>query len=429
MEKKILIFILLLTIGSAVINMPPTVTWQDWTFHRPQLPGRDLEIKRGLDLAGGTRIVFQADMANISPEERNNALESLKSVIERRVNLFGVSEPVVQTSRTANDYRLIVELAGITDVDQALNLIGKTAELSFRETLASGPPGLDATIAAQLVKPFALVTNLSGRDLQKAVASFDPRTGEPVVQLSFTNEGAKKFAEITKRNLNQRIAIFLDNEILMAPEVKTVITDGRAVISGQFTPAQAKELAIQLNAGALPAPIRVLSQKTIPPNLGEDSVNKSLFAGVVGLGTVALFMLANYGKLGLFANISLVIYALMVLAIFRLVPVTLTLAGIAGFILSIGMAVDANILIFERVREEIQWGRNKLAALELGFVRAFPSIRDSNVSSLITCAILFWFGTGPVRGFSVTLAIGILVSLFTSFVVTRTFLRLAAKYV
>ncbi|MBI3888103.1 protein translocase subunit SecD [Candidatus Microgenomates bacterium] len=273
------------------------------------------------------------------------------------------------------------------------------------------------------------MTELSGKDLQKSTPAFDQRTGEPIIQLTFTDDGAKKFEAITKRNLRKKVAIFLDSQYLMDPTVQSVITDGQAIISGKFTAAQTKETSILLNSGALPAPVKVVEQRTIDATLGKDSINKSLIAGLVGLGIIAFFMVANYGKLGVLADLALVIYSLIVFAIFKLVPVTLTLAGIAGFILSIGMAVDANILIFERMREEIRWGRNKMAALELGFHRAFPSIRDSNASSLITCIILFWLGSGPVKGFAVTLAIGIVVSLFTAVIVTRTLLRLVAKYV
>ena len=351
-------------------------------------------------------------MTSIALPDRPAALESLKSIIERRVNLYGVSEPLIQTSKVNNDYRIVVELAGVSDVKQALDLIGKTAELTFREE------------AATLSGDIQILTNLSGRDLKKASPSFDQRTGEPIIQLTFNDEGAKKFEDITKRNIGKKVAIFLDNQYLMDPTVQTAISDGQAIISGKFTAAQTKEMAILLNSGALPAPVKVIEQRSIGATLGQESVDKSMLAGLVGLGIVALFMIGNYGKLGLFADLALIIYSLTVMAIFKLVPVTLTLAGIAGFILSIGMAVDANILIFERMREEIRWGRNRLAAMELGFTRAFPSIRDSNVSSLITCAILYWFGTGAVKGFAVTLGIGILVSLFTSIVVTRTLLRL-----
>ncbi len=388
---------------------------------------RDLEVKRGLDLAGGTHLVLEADMKNISPSDRNSALDSLQGIIERRVNLFGVSEPVVQSAKVGSSYRVIVELAGITDINQALDLVGRTAQLTFREPVSASDAAKISTAAAMLYGPYQKETNLSGKDLKIAKPAFDPNTGAPVVQLTFTDEGAKKFEQITTRDLGQQLAIFLDNQVLMAPTVQSVISGGQAVISGSFTVPQTREFAILLNSGALPAPVHVIEQRTVGATLGQQSVDKSIMAGVIGLLIVALFMIANYGKLGFFADLALVIYSLIALALFKLIPVTLTLAGIAGFILSIGMAVDANILIFERMKEEIRWGRSKLGAIEAGFSRAFPSIRDSNASTLITCAILYWFGTGSVRGFAFTLAIGVLVSLFTAVTVTRTFLRLFNK--
>lgn len=429
MPKRFLVwFIVALTVVAAIVDLPKTLPRLnfkignikiDYQFERPAIPWRDLEIKQGLDLAGGTALTLQADMSGVSPSDRDAALDSLKGIIERRVNLFGVSEPVVQTSKTAGQYRVNVELAGITDVNQAVDLVGKTAQLSFREATTSG------TVATQSAYgPFSVLTTLSGKDLKIAKAAFKQDTGEPIIELTFTEGGARKFEDATKRNLNKQLAIFLDDQLLMAPTIQSVIAGGQAIISGSFTAAQTKEYAILLNSGALPAPVKILDQRTIGATLGQDSVNRSLFAGAVGLAVVALFMAANYGRLGLMADLALIVYSLVVLAIFKLIPVTLTLAGIAGFILSIGMAVDANILIFERMREEMRWGRNKLAAIELGFSRAFPSIRDSNASSLITCAILYWFGTGSIRGFAITLAIGIIVSLFTAVVVTRTFLRL-----
>lgn len=383
---------------------------------------RDLEIKEGLDLAGGAHLVFQADMSQIAPSDRSSALDSLQGIIERRVNLYGVSEPVVQSSKTGGDYRVIVELAGVTNIGTAIDLVGKTADLTFREATTSGNIATESAYG-----PFTVSTNLTGKDLKIAKPAFKSDTGEPIIQLSFNSEGTQKFAEITRRNVGKQLAIFLDNQLLMAPTIQTAITDGQPIITGSFTADQTKRYTILLNSGALPAPVHVVEQRIVGATLGQESVNKSLIAGAVGLTIVALFMIANYGRLGLFADIALIIYSLLVLALFKLIPVTLTLAGIAGFILSIGMAVDANILIFERMKEEIRWGRNRLAAIELGFTRAFPSIRDSNVSSLITCAILYWFGTGPVRGFAFTLAIGILTSLFTAVTVTRTLLRTFAK--
>ena len=247
---------------------------------------------------------------------------------------------------------------------------------------------------------------------------------QPSVGLEFNPDGAKKFAEITGRNIGKPVAIVLDNQIVTAPIVQNVISDGKAVISGNFDIAQAKNLVIQLNAGALPVSIKIVEQRNVGATLGSESITKSLIAAGVGLGLIWLFMAINYGFKGLIANIALIVYIILSLAIIKLIPVTLTLAGIAGLVLSIGMAVDANILIFERMKEELKWGRPMIAALELGFHRAWSSIRDSNLSSLITAGILFWFGSGPVRGFALTLAIGVLVSMFTSITVTRELLNL-----
>lgn len=394
-------------------------------FHLPELT-----FKKGLDLEGGTSVTLQADMKNIPQDERSNALDSAKTVIERRVNFFGVSEPVVQTATTNNDYRIIVELPGVTDINQAVQLIGTTAQLSFWEERASGSADLATPSAESLPLGITTIfqhptkTDLTGNDLQQTSVTFDPNTGSPQVQLAFTIDGAKKFEDITRRNVNKQVAIVLDNQVIEAPRVNQVISGGTAVISGSFTIDQAKQLSIQLNAGALPVPLSILEQHTIGASLGETSLNKSLFAGVLGFFIIVLFMCILYGRLGVLASSALLLYTLFVLALFKLIPVTLTLAGIAGFILSIGMAVDANILIFERMKEELRRGKQRDAAIELGFSRAWASIRDSNVSSLITSFILYYFGTGIVRGFALTLAIGVLVSMFSAIVITRTFLRL-----
>jgi preprotein translocase subunit SecD len=270
-------------------------------------------------------------------------------------------------------------------------------------------------------------TGLTGKDLKIARVDFgagDQISGDPVVSLEFNPEGAAKFSRLTAENIGRPLAIFLDEQLLTAPTVQSAIPDGKAVISGQFTVDDAKRLTIQLNAGALPVPIRIVEQRTVGATLGTESIAKSLFAGFIGFVVVLLFMVANYGFKGLLADLALIIYVLLSLSFFKLIPVTLTLAGIAGFVLSVGMAVDANILIFERIKEEIRWGRPKKAAIELGFHRAWTSVRDSNASSLITAAILFWFGSGSVRGFALTLAVGIFVSLFTSISVTRSLIRI-----
>ena len=443
MHNRLLIWIIiLLSVASIFIDLPsklPKVNFKigninvNRSVERPPINIgnvfiRDLEIKKGLDLAGGTSLTLQADMSKVNNSQRDQALESLKGIIERRVNLYGVSEPVIQTAKVGKDYRVIVELAGITNLKQAIDLVGKTAELSFREEVDATAAAKVSTTSAMLFGPFQKLTDLTGKDLKIASPAFNQQTNEPIINLTFNEAGTKKWADITSKNVGKRIAIMLDNQILISPTVINPISNGQTVISGGFTTAATKQISTLLNSGALPAPVQVVEQRTVGATLGQDSINRSLMAGAIGLTIVAIFMIANYGKLGLFADLALIIYALMVMALFKLIPVTLTLAGIAGFILSIGMAVDANILIFERMKEEIRWGRNKLGAIEAGFNRAFPSIRDSNASTLITCAILYWFGTGPVRGFAVTLAIGVLVSLFTAVTVTRTFLRTFQKY-
>ncbi len=394
----------------------------------------ELAFRRGLDLAGGTSITFRANMSNIPSSQRTQALDSAKAVIEKRINFFGVSEPITQTASVNGDSRIIVELPGVTDVNQAINLIGTTAQLSFWE---SGEASKAAEIASSSAYPLGIVeilgknpikTKLSGSDLQQSSVTFDPNTGKPQVQLIFSSEGAQKFADITKRNVNKVVAIVLDNQVIEAPRVNEPILTGNAVITGGFTVDEAKTLSTQLNAGALPVPLTVLEQQVIGPTLGLESLKKSLLAGIIGFIIIVLFMCVLYGRLGVLASLALSVYALIVLAIFKLSNVTpygitLTLSGIAGFILSIGMAVDANILIFERIKEEKRLGKREEIATELGFSRAWSSIRDSNVSTLITSAILYEFGTGTVKGFALVLAIGVLISMFSAIVITRTFLR------
>lgn len=394
----------------------------------------EIPLKLGLDLQGGTELTLQTDMSKINPSSYDNALQSAKDVIERRVNLFGVSESVVQTSTVGSERRILLELPGLKDASAAANLVGKTAQLDFREIPASR--SAEATQSAYAVYFYSVTTGLTGADLKSAQVSFAGSSkgvqSGPQVGIDFTDQGAKKFAEITKRNIGKPLAIFLDNEMIEAPTVQSEIDNGSAVITGKFTVETAKGLANLLNAGALPVPIKILEQRTIGPSLGQQSINKSVMAGAVGVLVVMVYMAAFYGLYGLLADLALIIYALMVLTIFKtglfiLPPVTLSLAGIAGFILSIGMAVDANILIFERMKEELRWGKSKGRALELGFDRAWTSIWASNVSSLMTASILYFFGTSFVRGFAVTLAIGVLVSMFTAIVVTRTFLRIFVR--
>jgi len=393
---------------------------------------RDLSIRKGLDIAGGVSVLLEADMSSIVDSDRADALNSLKDVIERRVNLLGISEASVQTSNVSDKYRIIVELAGVFDTNQALSTIGQVAQLDFRIEDTETPP--DETTGV----PNFIPTDLSGANLQKASVVFDQdqtlNSSEPKIQLQFNTEGAKKFKEITEQNIGKRVAIYLDNQIVIAPVVQSAILDGRAIITGQFTLDDAKILVTQLNAGALPVPVKVLEQRTVGPTLGQESVNKSVFAGIVGLSLVILFMIFYYGRLGFLASIALVIYGLVTLAIYKFVPVVLTLPGLAGFILSIGMAVDANILIFERIKEELRLDKPLSIALENGFGRSWDSIRDANLVTIITAFILFnpfeWGflpTSGPVRGFALTLALGIFISLFTGVIITRNLVRVFYK--
>lgn len=438
------VFILVVTLFSILINLaqPYDIKVGSLQYKFPGIPfsqylnvvgvQRDFSLRKGLDLEGGTSITLKADMKSVPSSQRDNALDSAKAVIERRVNFFGVSEPIVQTSKASQDYRIIVEIPGITDVNQAVQLIGTTAKLSFWEEGASSsaqvasPSALPLGIA-QLLGSNAKRTNLNGNDLQQSVVSFDPNTGKPQVELKFSGEGAKKFGDITKRNVGKIVAIALDDQIVEAPRVNEPIYGGNAVITGDFSTEQAKTLQIQLNAGALPVSLSVLEQRAIGATLGESSLQKSLIAGFLGFLVIVIFMIALYGRLGIIASVALLIYTLLLLALFRLIPVTLTLAGIAGLILSIGMAVDANILIFERMKEELRRGRSYETAVTLGFSRAWLSIRDSNVASLITSAILYYFGTGMIRGFAFTLALGVIVSMFSAIVVTKTLLQIFYK--
>ena len=385
---------------------------------------RPLEIKKGLDLQGGTHLVFTADMNGVEEANREEALLAAQRNIEKRVNFFGVSEATVQTARTDKDYRLVVELPGVKDANQAIDLIGKTAQLEFWE---ENPDQEAASKSGE----FLLKTNLTGKDLKKASVQFDPNTGSPVVGLEFNAEGAKKFGEITTKNTGRIVAIFLDETPISTPKVEEPITTGQAVIKGGFTRQEAQKLSVQLNAGALPVPIKLIEQRNVGATLGEESVQKSIRAGIIGLALVMAFMWAYYGKLGGLADLALISYALITVAIYKLVGVTLTLPGVAGFLLSVGMAVDSNILIFERMKEEIRTGKALSMAMELGFGRAWDSIRDANICTLITAFILFnpfnWNflnASGMVRGFALTLALGIAVSLFTGIVVTRNLVRI-----
>ncbi|OQA93920.1 MAG: preprotein translocase subunit SecD [Microgenomates group bacterium ADurb.Bin219] len=384
---------------------------------------KDLKIVQGLDLQGGTHLVFEAQMQSVPETEKATALEAAKVNIERRINYFGVSEPLIQTAKVGDSHRIVVEIAGVKDINQAIDLVGKTAQLEFWE---ENPDQEAASKSGELF----LKTDLTGKDLTRSSVQFDQQTGQPVVSLEFSAEGGNKFEKITERNIGKIVAIFLDGMPVSTPRVEEKITGGSAVIRGEFDVNEAKKLSIQLNAGALPVPIKIIEQKNIGATLGEESIRKSITAGLVGILLVILFMWLVYGRLGILANLALIIYGLWTLALYKIIPITLSLPGIAGFLLSIGMAVDSNILVFERMKEETRSGKPLPVAMELGFGRAWDSIRDANITTLITAFILynpfnwgFLNNSGMVRGFSLTLVLGTALSLFTGIVVTRTLIR------
>ncbi len=417
---------------------------------------REIKVYQGLDLQGGLQVMLEADVPSTETLDPD-AMLAARGIIEQRINGLGVSEPLIQAQ---GDKRILVELPGLRDPDQAIKTFGETGLLEFvdagdsflpRDTVVrttSGGSGASAitdttsitgtaplTVTAPLPDTSTpavdstrvFTTVMTGKHLKSASVSFDD-LGKPQISFELTGDGAKIFAEYTRSHVGKILAIVLDKKVISAPRIQSPILEGRGVITGQFNLDEARGMVIQLKYGALPVPLRVIEIRTVGPTLGQDSVQKSMTAGLIGIIIVILFMALNYRLPGLLADVALTIYALIVLALFKLIPVTLTLAGIAGFILSVGMAVDANILIFERMKEELRWGRPLNNAVEEGFRRAWPSIRDSNFSTLITCTILFWFGSmfgaSIVKGFALTLALGVIISMFTAIVVTHTFLRL-----
>lgn len=355
-------------------------------------------VKQGLDLQGGTHVVLQA-VETPDAKVDDDALNRSVKIIERRVNELGLTEPVIQ--RQGKD-RIIVELPGVKDPEKAIAMLGRTALLEFKDMTGK--------------------TVMTGKDLKDAKASAE-QSGRPVVALEFSDEGGKKFADLTARNVGKQIAIVLDGDVLTAPVVNEAITGGRAQITGNRNMEEAEHLAILLRSGSLPVKIEVIENRTVGPTLGQDSKEKSEKAFGIGLAFVFVFMLLVYRAFGLVTDIVLLLYTLLVLAIMRGLNATLTLPGIAGIILSIGMAVDANVLIFERFKEEIASGKTLRASMEAGFSRAFITIFDSNITTIMAAVVLFYLGTGPIRGFAITLALGVLVSMFTAITVTRYMLR------
>lgn len=433
-KKRLLALVIIL----AAAGLGYFVYWSQVTGKKP--------FKLGLDLSGGTYLTYKADVSALAPGQINDAMDSLRDVIERRVNLFGVSEPRVSTETTTlagdgRQYQLVVELPGVTDVKKAIDMIGQTPLLQFEvanpdygknsnepihvsaQDLKDGKIDLSAALAnANPYKP----TELTGQYLSRATLQFDPTTHAPVVGLQFDEKGSKLFEEITAANIGKSVAIYLDGAPISTPTVNQKISGGQAVITGKFTPAEAKELVGRLNSGALPIPVSLTSTSTIGPTLGLSAIHAGILAGLIGLIAIAVLLIVWYRLPGFLATLTLGVYGIVMLVLFKLIPVTLTAAGIAGFIISLGMAVDANILIFERMREERQGGHSLIDSIGRGFDRAWNSIRDGNISSIISAVILYWFGTTLIKGFALTFGLGVIVSMLSALVVTRAFLYAVA---
>lgn len=398
----------------------------------------NFNFKLGLDLSGGTHLVYRADTSSIDPAEIDDSMNALRDVIERRVNLFGVAEPVVQVQEGSfannQEERLSIDLPGVTDIDEAVLMIGQTPLLEFKTENPdpNAPIQLDASNVVDgninldninLNDLNYISTGLTGRYLKRATLEFDPSTREPIVSLQFNEEGAKMFEDITKENIGKTVAIYLDGSPISTPVVRSAISGGQAQITGLFTPQEAKQLVGRLNSGALPVPIELISTQTIGATLGSSAVEAGMFAGLIGFILISAFLIFWYRLPGFIAVIALVMYIVMMLALFKIIPITLTAAGIAGFIISIGIAVDANVLIFERIKEEIRKHDRSIAdAIHTGFERAWLSIRDSNTSSIITALILFIFGTSVIQGFALTFGLGVIISLVSAISITRLFL-------
>ena len=388
------------------------------------------DFKLGLDLSGGTRLVYSADTSKLDAADLPDSLASLREVVERRVNAFGVGEPLVQTEQGGalggGAHRLVVELPGITNVEEAIKLIGETPVLEFKLVKEGVDPAVYAVASSTDASVFE-DTGLTGTYLSKASLQFGNGQGAlataPVIRVDFNPEGSRLFGTITTANTGRLLAIFLDGKLLSAPVIQTSITDGTAIISGgNFTAETAREMVRNLNLGALPVPIQLASTETIGATLGDEALHAGLAAGIAGFVLLSLFMVLWYRLPGLVSVVALLIYVVIMLVLFKLVPVVLTAAGIAGFILSVGLAVDANILISERIKEELDEGKSAVPAIREGFSRAWLAIRDSNIAHIIAGVILFWFGTSLIKGFALVFSLGVVVSMLSAITISRTFL-------
>jgi len=408
---------------SAVIALIAGLLLAYFVWSTEANPLSPYRFKLGLDLAGGTELVYKADMSQTAASERSDALGALQGVIERRVNLFGVAEPIVQTEQASalsgtTEDRLIVDLPGVTDIKAAVAALGETPTLEFR--LAT------ANTAGTSTQTTYVSTGLDGRYLASAALQFGSGAtaglAAPQVLLNFNSDGAKLFEKITSENVGKTLAIFLDGQPISTPTIQEAIPGGQATISGRFTATEARDLVRNLNFGALPVPITLESSSAVGPTLGAAAINAGVIAGIIGFAIVALFMIAWYRLPGIIAVVALAEYLAFMLSIIKVIPVTLTASGIAGLIISVGMAVDANVLIFERTKEELRKGESPREAVHIGFGRAWPAIRDGHLTMIISGVILFWLGTSIVQGFALVFVLGVLASFISAVSLSRVFM-------
>ena len=432
-NKIFLSIILILAVAGAVFVFPKQVNnFLDFAHFGFMQKIPETSFKLGLDLQGGSHLVYQADLINIPETERAEAMAGLRDVIERRVNVFGVSEPQVAVQEAGGNFRLIVDLPGIDNTQEAIKMIGKTPFLEFKEQRADEErdailekqKNSASSTQANQEDPYFKQTNLTGQYLKKASLWLGQNGMTPEVSLEFDEQGARIFEELTQKNIGKQIAIYIDNILISAPRMQEAISGGKAQITGDFTIEQAKELARNLNSGALPVPIALISQSAIGPSLGHFSLNQSLKAGLYGFLAICLFLIIVYRLPGFFSCLALIAYILFSLSLFKIFNITLSLSGIAGALLSMGMAVDANILIFSRSREELKTGKNYTQAFSDGAKRAWPSIRDGNFTTILVAFILFFLGSGFIKGFALTMILGNLLGMFCAILVANNILKL-----
>lgn len=416
----------LVTLFRAIAVLISALLLAYWVYATTVNSDSKYPFKYGLDLAGGSHLVYEADVSALDSKEVQELMNTLREVIERRINIFGVSEPLVQIERSSvvsekRAERLIVELPGVTDVNAAIKNIGETPLLEFKLVDTA------ATTTGTTTEVAYIDTGLTGRYLANAQVVFGNGSAglanEPIVSIAFNEEGGRLFEEITRTHTGESLAIFLDGELKSAPRINEPIAGGKAVISGNFTPTEARDLVRNLNFGALPVPITLVSTQTIGSTLGDTALQAGVHAGIIGFIALAAFLIFWYRLPGVISVIALTIWVVIMLALFKLIPVVLTAAGIAGFILSVGLAVDANVLIAERIKEELRSGKNIHDAILEGFSRAWLAIRDSNTAHIIVGVILFWLGTALIKGFALVFTLGVFVSMFSAITVSRTLLR------